>query len=534
MGRYVRSHSFVNHTKNILLPCLLLSAATGVLTGALVYGFKCLAHFLVELAHAVYGWVAVHPACIPLLLAALAGLAGVSTALLTWCPAARGGGIPSAIGILRGILHFRWLKTLFATVVSACVSFAAGLPLGNEGPSVQIGTALGRGVTRLAGARNRAWDRYLMTGGASAGFAAATGAPISGIFFALEEAHKRFSPMILMSSLASVLCASLTVQELSALSGGSATFLTLPTPAVLSLHDMWLPVVIGLAAGVCAVLYALLFRGIDRVWRQRLAALPLFWKVLTVLLLSGAAGLISVQAVGSGHAVMEAIFAQKLLWSLLLQLLLMKFVLTLLASNTGVTGGLFIPILTIGALIGGLMAPVLGVSGDRAVTVILIATASFMAATMHTPVTALLFSVEALAGLSNVLYISIGIFLAYTVMETLDVQSINDVVLRHRIADQNRGKVRLTREATVAVQPGAFAAGKTLRDVFLPDNCLILSVARRDRVSMANGGEKTLREGDVLRLHCGVYESEQAQLWQTLCDLFGEQKIEIVAVDTAG
>ena len=69
------------------------------------------------------------------------------------------------------------------------LSFLMGVPLGNEGPSVQIGTAVGRGTTRIALRKRFAWDRYSMTGGACAGFAVATGAPISGILFAVEEAH---------------------------------------------------------------------------------------------------------------------------------------------------------------------------------------------------------------------------------------------------------------------------------------------------------------------------------------------------------
>lgn len=532
----MKTDRFFSRVKNILLPCLLCSAITGILTGALVYGFKTVSLWLIETARGAYVFVAAHPVYIPVLAGALVLLAAASCGLLTWCPAARGGGIPSAIGILRGILHFQWLKTLVATVTSAWISFLAGVPLGNEGPSVQIGTALGRGVTRAAGARRRAWDRYLMTSGASAGFAAATCAPIAGLFFALEEAHKRFSPMILMSSFASVLCASVTVRRLAALFGGSAVFIEMPDPLALGLHDLWLPVVIGLVAGLCSVLYSLTFRGIDRVWMDKLSRVPLFWKILAVFLLSGAAGLISHYAVGSGHFVMEEVFAGNLIWQQLLLVFVIKFALTLLASNTGVTGGLFIPILTVGTLLGGLLAALFGAWGlpsDYALTVVVLTTASFMSATMHTPITALLFSIEALAGLSNALYIGVGVFIAYVVMETLDVHALNDMVLAHRIAAQNRGRVRHMRRAAVTVQPGAFAADKTMRDIFLPDNCLVLSVTGRDKVSMANGGEKTIRAGDVLQLRYAAYDDDLGQTHQVLCDLFGDQPInsEIVPAD---
>ena len=122
---------------------------------------------------------------------------------------------------MRGVLSVRWLTCLLGVFFSSLITYLGGIPLGTEGPSVQMGTAVGKGTVRLLGRRHLAWDRYVMTGGAGAGFAAATGAPLTGILFAFEEAHERFSPMLLMVSAMTVASGSLTAEFLFSLTGDS-------------------------------------------------------------------------------------------------------------------------------------------------------------------------------------------------------------------------------------------------------------------------------------------------------------------------
>ena len=419
-------------------------------------------------------------------------------------------------------------------MAAALLSFAAGLPLGNEGPSVQVGTALGRGITRLSGHSRRAWDRYLMTGGASAGFAVAAAAPITGLFFALEEAHRRFSPMILMSGLASVFSATATMQALTACFGGSAVFIHMDTPRVLGLPDLWLPLVLGLVAGGAAALYSLAFRHMDGLLKNTVGHWPRPVKIAAVFLLCGLAGLLNPHVVGSGHLVIEHIFEQNLLWHILLVTLLLRAALMLLASKTGITGGIFIPKLTIGALIGALCAnalSALGMDNGYYLAIVVLCIAAFMGAASHTPITALVFAAEALCGLSNMLYIGLAVFVAYAVMELLDVDAVNDEVLHRRIAELHHGKSHCTKEARITVQPDAFAVGKTLADLFFPNSCLILSVKKGERTSMASGGSKGLFVGDELHIHFDVYEGEQEEMDAAFCALFGEQKIHSIPVD---
>ncbi len=86
------------------------------------------------------------------------------------------------------------------------LAIGAGLSLGREGPSIQMGAMAGKGVSRLA-KRGKTEERMLMTCGASAGLAAAFNAPLAGVLFSLEELHKNFSVDVLLSAMSASITA---------------------------------------------------------------------------------------------------------------------------------------------------------------------------------------------------------------------------------------------------------------------------------------------------------------------------------------
>ena len=179
----------LNYIKNILIPCILLSCVTGIFTGIVIFLFEISADWVINLSTEIYSAVRLNPQYLPLLLGGALVLGFISAYTVKLLGIAKGGGIPTAVALVRGRIEFRWLRSLFATFTSALITFFAGIPLGNEGPSVQMGTAIGRGTVKLFSSKKTAWDRYIMTGGACAGFAAATSAPVTGIFFAFEEGY---------------------------------------------------------------------------------------------------------------------------------------------------------------------------------------------------------------------------------------------------------------------------------------------------------------------------------------------------------
>lgn len=512
------------YIKNILLPCVVFSMVTGILTGCLIFSFRWAATFVMERSEELYAFVRSDPRWLPLLLlgAALLGLGAAW--ILHWEPNCRGGGIPTAIAQLRGLLTFRWLRNVLLVFFSSLLTFFCGIPLGNEGPSVQMGTAVGRGSVRMFGRNNPAWDRYVMTGGACSGFAVATGAPLTGILFAFEEAHRRFSPMIFMVSASTVIFGTATSEFLCQWTGTGRNPFSLTLEAVLPLESLWTVVTVGLACGILAVGFTKIYRTVWGFLRKVGKRVP--YRIMTVAIFVAVAllGFFFPNVLGSGHGMIHSLWEGQGIWYALLFYLIVRAVLLIVANNIGVTGGLFVPSLAFGAMIGFLCArglTALGLLGEEyAVVLTAVGMAAFLGASSRIPLTAVAFSIEALCGLRNILAVTVGVTLAYLVIEVVGIEGFNETVIEGRVAAEREGKTSQTVETDVVVQPGAFVVGKEVRNILWPPSCVVLSVRRGTDGNSAHGSG--MDAGDVLRVHYVTCDPEETR--RSLEHLVGVQK----------
>ncbi len=504
------------YIKNILLPCLLFSTVAGGVTGILLFLFKTVASRVIALSDTLYGFVRQQSVYLPLLLLG-AGVLGLVAALLLWkAPNCRGGGIPTSVAILRGLIPFSWIRSIFLLFTSALLSFLCGLPLGSEGPGVQMGTAVGRGTVELFGKKNKAWDRYIMTGGACAGFAAATGAPLSGIFFAFEEAHRRFSPMIFMTASTAVLSGTAVSRLLCDLTNTEFALFSLDITSELSLSHVWTALPIGLVTGLSALLFTLLYRRVGDFVNKTLKKIPFAVKLTVAFMLTALFGFFFADLLGSGHSLIHTLLHQGGLWYLLLLCFCLRAILMMLSNHIGATGGLFLPTLTFGAILGSLLGSLMVslhlLPPDGYPVAVVIGMLSFLGAASRTPITAVLFGVEVFCGLFNLLPLAVGVTVAYLVIETAGVPSFNESVIESKVEKAHEGKIATVVDARLTVMPGSFAVGKEVRDILWPPTCVVLSVHK------ANPGTGSfLAGGDVLQVHYQTHDpSETAALLETL------------------
>ena len=191
------------HDEGSLLALALLALVAGALAGFVGAIFRlCLDQadrlrgVLIARAH---GWEAVG---FLLVLAAFAA----ATALAAWLvrrysPHASGSGIPHVEAVLRGELPQAPFRLIAVKFFGGLLSIGAGLALGREGPSVQMGASLAHRVGTVFG---RSWPdcRVLVAAGAGAGLGTAFNAPIAGAVFVLEELVQRFEHRIAIAALA--------------------------------------------------------------------------------------------------------------------------------------------------------------------------------------------------------------------------------------------------------------------------------------------------------------------------------------------
>ena len=390
--------------ENILLPCLLFSTLTGIFTGALVFSFNLISTEVVHYSSEIYHFVRENPIYTPLLFLGVIVLGLLAGLMLKWFPNVRGGSLPVAVAHLRGHIAFKWLPNVVFVYFSSMISYLVGVPLGNEAPCVQMGAAVGKGTVGLFAKKHRAWRRYIMTGGACAGFAVTTGAPLSGIFFALEEAHRRFTPMVIMVATMSTSAAIFTSRWLCNLFQVELTIISATLESSLRLKDIWAVILLALVCALFAAIFSKTYEKINHIVQKLRQRLHFIIRLEIVFVIVAIFGMISGYFINDGHNLLHEILHNEHVWMFLLLYLFVRSILVICSNSVGATGGLFVPTLVFGAMLGSICAQILisigALPAESAPIMIVIGMATYKGASMRTPITAIIFACEVLSGLT--------------------------------------------------------------------------------------------------------------------------------------
>lgn len=417
--------------------CVGLSIICGIFTGTIIFIFKLIASYIISASGQVYEFVRVNPRYIPVLFVCLGAVAAGIYYVLKAEPECKGSGIPTAVLYIKEFIQFRWLKTMLLLPVSAWLTFFSGIPLGNEGPSVQLGCCTGKGIANIFGKKDKLWSGWLMTGGASAGFASATGAPVAAIMFALEEIHTRANSFGLISALVSVLSATGITKVLGKIFQVKTSLMDIAVKTVMPVEYIWMAAIVGVVSGIGAIILAGLYKVTGQLEKKWLHKIPAFVKIMAVVLAAGAMGLISDTFIGSGHSLIGALLnKESLSMALLLAALFVRGIMLALSNNAGITGGTFLPTLAIGAVIGELCGRVFFATGampeEYKIIIITMGIAAFLGAKVKAPLLAVCFSLEVLSAYQNIF-----MFLVCVVCSAL-VALLYDIVIKRFCGKVNK------------------------------------------------------------------------------------------------
>ena len=513
-------------TKKQILPCIGLSMAAGFFSAIIITLFKICTEEVVHLSSSIYATVRATPVWLPALAIGAAAIGFIASLLYSISTSCRGGGIPSSVAAIRGILSFRWWSNLLILPISSLISFFCGLPLGTEGPCVQLGTAIGDGITHcFAKEKHKGWRRYIMTGGASAGFSIATSSPITAIIFSMEELHKHFSPLIMMVASISVMTAQVTVQLFSFIGIEPSVLFHIPAIKELDVKLLFTPLVIGIVCGIGALLFITLYQRTNKLVRALLKkvsvkiVLPILFACVAII------GFFMTESLGSGHSLIENLLTTPSAWYLLVLIFLIRAIVMIISNTAGVTGGVFLPTLSFGALIGALCGKAMIrfeiIEPEYYILMVILGIVAFLGATSHIPVTAAVFALEALGGFNNTLSVIIAVTAAFLIVEAFGMMDFTDTVIESKLRSTKKGKTATIVDVSLTITKNAFAIGKEMRDILLPHACFVVSVERTPE----HKGKHELLEGDVISFHYKTYNPSATA--DELTVIMGEQSEEI-------
>jgi CIC family chloride channel protein len=278
-------------------------------------------------------------------------VASASTALAAWlvgrfAPEASGSGIPQVEAMLNGDLPPARLSLIPVKFVGGVLAIGAGLALGREGPTVHMGASIAHVLGKSF--RRNSHDRMvLMAAGAGAGLATAFDAPIAGAVFVLEELTRRFETRTAIAALGASASA-IAVARL--MNGGAAEFQLAAQPfpgfGTVPAH-----LLLGMVAGLLGTAYC---RAI--LWALAVSDHLARWPVQARAAVVGAAvGVLAWYApdmVGGGDLITQRALANTGALSAIALLFLVRFGLGAVSYAAGTPGGLFAPMLVLGAQTG--------------------------------------------------------------------------------------------------------------------------------------------------------------------------------------
>lgn len=431
---------------------------------------------------------------------ALLIIALITAKLLKWEPLISGSGIPQLEGELGGKIDATWWRVLVAKFSGGFLSSLSGLALGREGPSIQLGAMVGKGVGKVLN-RDKTEERYLLTCGASAGLAAFH-APLAGVMFALEEVHKHFSAALLVS----IMTSSIVIDYVMSTFLGMQPVFSFNLQGALPTDFYWLLIILGIILGLLGAFYnkAILF--VQGLYNQHIKST--YVKLLIPFMIAGVLGFTLPQLLGSGDNIIDLLIEGDLSFTLIIALLIGKFLFAITCFGSGAPGGIFFPLLVIGCLIGGAFANVatnyLGLDSIYANNLILLSMAGYFTAIVRAPVTGIILIFEMTGSLSQLLSITIVTIVAYLVADTLKSKPIYESLLERLLEKRNFPTPKGVSEKVLLdfmIIHNSPLDNTLVKDINWPSHCLIVSLVR-DGQEFIPCGDTFLKANDSIIVMC--------------------------------
>ena len=282
----------------------------------------------------------------------VAGSLAMGYLLYRYFPDARGSGVPQTKAALYAREGNISLRTVLGKFGCTAATLASGIPLGREGPSVQVGAGIASVLGRWLGLRPEK-VKALIPVGAAAAIAAAFNTPMAAVLFALEEVVGDLHAPVL----GSVVLASATSWAVLRLLLGNNPLFHVPPYELVHPLEFGIYAVLGIAGGFLSVAFTKLLLGM----RKRFLLLPRrtrWWHPVVGGLMVGLMGWFVPQVLGVGYSYVGLALDGTMAFKLMVLLVVLKLFAITTSYASGNAGGIFGPALFLGAMLGGAVGTV--------------------------------------------------------------------------------------------------------------------------------------------------------------------------------
>lgn len=400
------------------------------------------------------------------LLLPIAGSLGIGYLLFRYFPDARGSGVPQtkASVFVRG--DRITLRTVLGKFFCTSASLGSGIPLGPEGPSVQMGAGIAFVLGRKLGLSPEK-AKTLIPAGTAAAIAAVFNTPLSAVLFSVEEVISDLHGSIL----GSVMLASAASWMVLRLLLGNSRLFDVPQYQFVSSREFGVYAVLGLAAGLVSAAFARLLLKLRQLF-LRLPRATRWCHPVAGGIVVGAMGWFVPQVLGIGYGYVDQALNGKIAVRLMIVLLLLRFFAITTSYASGNAGGIFGPSLVLGALLGGatgaLIHPFLPHSMANPEAYALVGMGATFAGIIRAPVTSVLMIFEMTGNSAVIVPLMIANLTSFFIASRLQSVPLYEALAKqdgiHLLTISTRSESGLARVSRIMKEPGELlVSNMTLR-----------------------------------------------------------------------
>lgn len=357
-----------------------------------------------------------------------------------YAPEAKGSGIPYVKASLLHLGNLTRVRSIFVKFFGGIASIGTGMSLGREGPSVQLGAGCGALIGKMFKLSGTDKDK-LISAGAGSAIAATFNAPIAGTIFVLEELMQKFNSSILFPVLISTVTASSIARYLL----GNNTSFAIPAINGNISINIFVCLAVGIICGILGVLFSKLIHYNNDLF-LKLKIKP-YYKPMVAGFFVGIIGLFLPLILGSGNSSVDILLQGKIPILIILSVFVMKFLVTPFCFGSGAVGGIFLPMLMLGAYLGYICGYISNCFGAEInlVVISLIGMAAFLSSVARTPITATVMVFEMTGGYDFILHIMLACAVADIVAEKLKHKPIYSELIVNQVKNSDSAKILETK-----------------------------------------------------------------------------------------
>lgn len=488
---------------------IILGIVVGICVGVVISAFRILVSFVYSNVLTVYEFLANtnNPLWYGVWIVVSLIAAGILIMLVNSEPDIQGSGIQDVEGHIQGLIKMDWFSVLWKKFIGGAISLGSGLALGREGPSIQIGSVVGLGVNHFLKNGTRTDENLLLSAGASAGLAAAFSTPVSGVLFIAEEIYHKFSENLFMITFTSAVTGNFVAYNIF----GVEPIINLDILLYYPLENYFYLVILGIIVALVGLVYQEVLLVVPK-WYQKLP-IPNYLITFIPFLLVIPIGVIAPELLGSGSDLIFLVENNQYALSVLIGVFIFRFIFMQISYGTGVPGGIFLPILTLGALIGAIFGTVLinyfNFESHLLSNMMVYAMGALLTGVTNATLTSVMLMLELTGSVTHIMPLAIVCLSSFTTSRLLQSKPIYAVLLLKKVKLPYTALEGTISESELVVESNSKLDNMIVKDLNMPAPSQITKI-NRDHSEFIPKANTIIKANDIITYQADVGIASEA------------------------